>query len=147
MQRRDLPFSKYSLLENQRFEFWGYLGATAPRGEKQRSEPICTIMQNFMPIGVTVSLSSRYLSDHTQKTDIQMTNRIAFACVSIVTVITADTKRHVVYRQCKLSHTRYLKHEAVSTPRQNKNLAIANRSRVSCAHNTLRPSIGHDFDI
>jgi len=25
---------------------------------------------------------------------------------------------------------------------QNKNLAIANRSRVSCAHNTLRASIG-----
>jgi len=24
----------------------------------------------------------------------------------------------------------------------NKNLAIANRSRVSCAHNTLRASIG-----
>jgi len=26
--------------------------------------------------------------------------------------------------------------------RINKNLAIANRSRVSCAHYTLRPSIG-----
>jgi len=25
---------------------------------------------------------------------------------------------------------------------KNKNLAIANRSRVSCAHNTLRASIG-----
>jgi len=25
---------------------------------------------------------------------------------------------------------------------RNKNLAIANRSRVSCAHNTLRVSIG-----
>jgi len=26
--------------------------------------------------------------------------------------------------------------------KQNKNLAIANRLRVSCAHNTLRASIG-----
>ena len=29
----------------------------------------------------------------------------------------------------------------VTTPARNKNLAIANRSRVSCAHNTLRASI------
>jgi len=30
----------------------------------------------------------------------------------------------------------------ISDSKQNKNLAIANRSRVSCAHNTLRASIG-----
>ena len=37
-----------------------------------------------------------------------------------------------------------------SVARENKNLAIANRSRVSCAHNTSRASIGtitHDLEI
>jgi len=29
----------------------------------------------------------------------------------------------------------------------NKNLAIANRSRVSCAHNTLRASIGLNITL
>jgi len=34
------------------------------------------------------------------------------------------------------------KSEECYVMRLNKNLAITNRSRVSCAHNSLRPSIG-----
>ena len=40
--------------------------------------------------------------------------------------------------------------KTIRTLKVNKNLAIANRSRVSCAHNTSRSSIGlitHDREI
>ena len=39
----------------------------------------------------------------------------------------------------------YIIFESVLMPFTNKNLAIANRSRVSCAHNTLRASIMHKY--
>ena len=33
--------------------FWGYFGDIAPEGDTSCPGPICTIMQNFTPIGVT----------------------------------------------------------------------------------------------
>jgi len=48
-------FETLASLEGQNFGFWGSLGVTAPKWEKQRPGPICTIVQNFTPIGVTVA--------------------------------------------------------------------------------------------
>ena len=49
------------------------------------------------------------------------------------------TAMHGIQQKNK-SNSEYLKE--TETANLNKNLAIANRSRVSCAHNTLRASIG-----
>jgi len=35
----------------------------------------------------------------------------------------------------------------IASQNRNKNLAIANRLRVSCAHNTLRASIGLNITV
>jgi len=56
MKRCDLSFSRYSRSDGQnlgpKFRIWGSRGT--PKGEKICPGPICTIMQNFTPIGATV---------------------------------------------------------------------------------------------
>jgi len=54
----DLPFSRYSLFRRPKLlDFGDPLGAPSLKGKKTCSGPICrpTIMQNFTPIGATVT--------------------------------------------------------------------------------------------
>jgi len=51
-----LPFWSYLVfIESQNLGFWVPMGVPPPKGETFRPGLMCTIVQNFMPIGATVA--------------------------------------------------------------------------------------------
>jgi len=116
-------------------DLWISGKTTAPKGEKICPRPIYTIMQNFTPIGTTITKISVTGQRKTSASARHIYDKRGGGAVKSICNILAPFSRatflSLIVCLC-LAHCRLL-HEL--------RLAIANRSRVSCAHNTTMTSI------
>ena len=79
--------------------------------------------------------------------------RVELSCVAIDTSptqlhSTSSYQYYQIYRQSSMIRLEYYYYkQKISSSEYNKNLTVANRACISCAHNTLRASIGLNITL